>query len=85
MTTNTHFVTGFVAKFDDAAAVGRHYGSRSADGVLDLWVMDSADAASAAELETGGLRVAVTGLLMSSPDATAEFVRLAAKALPRNL
>ena len=67
----------------DAAAVGRHYGSRAADGVLDLWVMDSADAASAADLEADGLPVAVTGLIMSSPEATAEFVRLAVKALPR--
>ena len=66
----------------DAAAVGRHYGSRAADGVLDLWVMDSADADSAARLEDDGLRVAVTGLLMNSPEATAEFVRLAVKALP---
>jgi LPPG:FO 2-phospho-L-lactate transferase len=66
----------------DAAAVGRHYGSRSSEGVLDLWVMDSADADSAARLEADGLPVAVTGLLMTSPDATAEFLRLAVKALP---
>ena len=66
----------------DAAAVGRHYGSRAAGGVLDLWVMDSADAASAAGLEADGLQVAVTGLIMSSPEATAEFLRLAVKALP---
>jgi LPPG:FO 2-phospho-L-lactate transferase len=66
----------------DAAAVGRHYGARSAGGVLDLWVMDSADAASAAALEADGLRAAVTGLIMSSPEATAEFIRLAVKALP---
>ena len=38
----------------DAGAVGRHYGGRSTGGILDLWVMDSADAASAAALETGG-------------------------------
>ena len=50
--------------------------------MLDLWVMDSADADSAAALEADGLPVAVTGLMMSSPDATAEFVRLAVKALP---
>ena len=60
-----------------------HYGSRQRGGVLDLWVMDSADADSAAELERAGLPVAVTGLIMSSPEATAEFVRLAVKALPR--
>ena len=67
----------------DAAAVGRHYGSRAVGGVLDLWVMDSADADSAVGLEADGLPVAVTGLIMSSPDATAEFLRLAVKALPR--
>ena len=67
----------------DAAAVGRHFGARPDPGVLDLWVMDSADAASAAGLERDGLRVAVTGLIMSGPEATAEFVRLAVKALPQ--
>lgn len=66
----------------DAAAVGRHYGSRADGGVLDLWVMDSADAASTAALEADGLHVAVTGLIMSSPEATAEFIRLAVKAIP---
>lgn len=66
----------------DAAAVGRHYGNRTDGGVLDLWVMDSADAASAPALEADGLHVAVTGLIMSSPEATAEFLRLAVKALP---
>ena len=29
----------------DAAAVGRHYGARRRGGVLDVWVMDTADAA----------------------------------------
>ena len=32
----------------DAAAVARHYGSRSAGGVLDGWLVDEVDAASAA-------------------------------------
>lgn len=67
----------------DAGAVGRHYGPRAAGGVLDLWVMDSIDAASAPGLEASGLPVAVTGLLMTSPEATAEFIRLAVKALHR--
>lgn len=67
----------------EAAAVGRHYGSRTAgDGVLDLWVMDSADAGSAAGVEAHGLATAVTGLVMTTPEATAEFLRLAVKALP---
>jgi LPPG:FO 2-phospho-L-lactate transferase len=61
----------------DAAAVGRHYGARSASGVLDAWVLDSGDAASAAALEADGLPTLARDLVMSSPDATAAFVRSA--------
>ena len=67
----------------DAGAVGRHYGARGQQGVLDLWVMDSSDAGSVAEVERAGLPTAVTELLMTSPEATAEFVRLAVKAASR--
>jgi LPPG:FO 2-phospho-L-lactate transferase len=66
----------------DAAAVGLHYGARDAGGVLDLWVMDERDAASAAEVARGGLAVTTTDLLMADPDATAAFVRHALTALP---
>lgn len=62
----------------DAGAVGRHYGARAADGVLDAWVVDDGDAAAAPGLEAEGLRTIVTGLVMSSPEATAAFVRTAA-------
>ena len=65
----------------DAGAVGRHYGGRAAEGLLDLWVLDSGDAASAAELELAGVPTAVTGLIMRDPAATAEFIRLAVKAV----
>ena len=65
----------------DAGAVGLHYGGRSTGGILDLWVMDSVDAGSAAGLEQAGLPTAVTGLLMRDPAATAEFIRLGVKAL----
>ncbi|MGI3781901.1 MAG: 2-phospho-L-lactate transferase CofD family protein, partial [Janthinobacterium lividum] len=61
----------------DAAAVGRHYGARSGTGVLDAWVLDTADAASAAALEADGLPTLARDLVMSSPDATAAFVRSA--------
>ncbi len=71
----------------DAAAVGLHYGGRARNsatgpqpnGILDLWVLDSVDAASADALEAAGLPTAVTGLVMSDPAATAEFIRLAVK------
>ncbi len=65
----------------DAGAVGRHYGGRTAGGLLDLWVLDSGDAASVAALEQAGVPSAVTGLIMSDPEATAEFIRLAIKAV----
>lgn len=61
----------------DAAAVGRHYGARSGDGVLDAWVLDAGDAAAAASVEEAGLRPLVDDLVMSSPEATAGFVRRA--------
>ena len=61
----------------DAAAVGRHYGARTADGVLDAWVVDPGDADAAPALAAGGLPTLVRDLVMSSPDATAAFVRSA--------
>jgi len=62
----------------DAAAVGRHYGARTRDGVLDAWVLDTGDAASADGLEADGLSPLVGDLLMSTPDATAAFILAAA-------
>ena len=59
----------------EAAAVGRHYGARSAGGVLDVWAMDSADAAAAGSVTAAGLRPVVTDLLMTDPPTTAAFLR----------
>ena len=67
----------------DAAAVGLHYGGRGAadrrTGSSTCGCMDSVDAGSADALETAGLAAAVTGLVMSDPAATAEFIKLAVK------
>jgi len=63
----------------DAASIGRHYGARSAGGVLDVWAMDNRDAALAPVVERAGLRVAVADLIMSEPEATAAFVHYAVK------
>jgi LPPG:FO 2-phospho-L-lactate transferase len=63
----------------DAASVGLHYGARAAGGLLDVWAMDVRDATSAASVEQSGLRVAVTDLIMSDPEATAAFVDFAIK------
>jgi LPPG:FO 2-phospho-L-lactate transferase len=58
----------------EAAAVGRHYGARSAGGILDVWAMDTADAAGAGSVERAGLRPVITDLLMTDPSTTAAFV-----------
>ncbi|CAA9325624.1 MAG: Lactyl (2) diphospho-(5')guanosine:7,8-didemethyl-8-hydroxy-5-deazariboflavin 2-phospho-L-lactate transferase [uncultured Friedmanniella sp.] len=66
----------------DAAAVGLHYGPRSASGVLDLWVMDDRDAGSAPRVAGAGLAVTTADLVMRDADATARFVRDALERLP---
>lgn len=59
-----------------AAGVGLHYGSRrSPGGILDAWVMDSADAGAVGDVTAAGLPAVAVPLLMSSPTATAGFIR----------
>ncbi len=58
-----------------AEAVGRHYGSRSAGGVLDGWLVHQADEVAVPRLTADGLRCLATDLIMHSPAATARFVR----------
>lgn len=61
-----------------AAGVAEHYGARSAGGVLDAWLIDTIDAADAAEIEGLGIECAAVPLLMTDPESTA---RMAAEAL----
>jgi LPPG:FO 2-phospho-L-lactate transferase len=56
-----------------AAGVGGLYGARSAGGILDAWLVDSADAGAAVD----GVRVVDRPLWMSDVDATAAMVRAA--------
>lgn len=58
-----------------AGAVGRHYGARSAGGVLDAWVVHETDAVP--ELDGTGLPWWTDDLVMASPEVTAGFVRRA--------
>ena len=51
-------------------------------GVLDRWVMDARDAASADRVRRAGLDVTVTDLVMRDPDVTAAFVRHGVDQLP---
>ncbi|MBV1849515.1 2-phospho-L-lactate transferase [Catellatospora tritici] len=56
-----------------AEGVGRLYGARTAGGVLDAWLVDTADAAT----EVPGVRVGAAPLWMTDEDATAAMVRAA--------
>ncbi|WP_072687945.1 2-phospho-L-lactate transferase [Rhodococcus marinonascens] len=55
-----------------AEAIGRHYGARSATGILDGWLIHDTDTA-----EVPGVNVRRVPLIMTDPDATAEMVRAA--------
>lgn len=57
-----------------ALAVGAHYGSRSADGVLDGWLVAPGDGGA-----IEGVSVAEAPLLMADPDATAAMVDAAVR------
>jgi 2-phospho-L-lactate transferase len=57
-----------------ALAVGLHYGSRQAGGVLDAWLVDETDAAAVPALEAAGIRSAAVPLWMTDVPATARIV-----------
>jgi LPPG:FO 2-phospho-L-lactate transferase len=56
-----------------AAAVGGIYGARGANGILDGWLVDSADAGAAVP----GVTVKAVPLWMTDEQATVEMVRAA--------
>lgn len=59
-----------------AGAVGRHYGARhSPGGILDAWVIDDSDETEVAGVRAAGLPALAVPLLMTSPAATAGFIR----------
>ena len=60
-----------------AAGVGLHYGSRASGGVLDGWLVDTADATSVARLVEAGLPTAAVPLWMSDPATTATMAAAA--------
>jgi LPPG:FO 2-phospho-L-lactate transferase len=53
----------------NAAAVARHYGSRSDGGLLDYWLIDHTDADSLGEIEDLGITARAIPLLMTDVDA----------------
>jgi LPPG:FO 2-phospho-L-lactate transferase len=68
----------------DAAAVARHYGGRGTGGLLDGWLVDTADAAAAEDLSALGIRVLARDLLMAD-DGRAQQLALAALGLAQEL
>ncbi len=56
----------------EAGAVGRHYGARAEDGILDGWLVHTGDQAT-----VPGVEVREVPLLMSDVDATAAMARAA--------
>jgi len=54
-----------------AAGVALHYGSRTADGVLDAWLVDESDADQVTRVEDAGLSCVAVPLMMTDVDATA--------------
>ncbi len=66
-----------------AEGVGRHYGARSAGGVLDGWLVDEHDADQLAGLRAAGLAAAAVPLMMTSPEATATMAAAAVSLVQR--
>jgi LPPG:FO 2-phospho-L-lactate transferase len=60
-----------------AGGVGLHYGARSADGVLDGWLVDTCDEQHLSALEGAGLRARAVPLMMTDPAATAAMAAAA--------
>jgi LPPG:FO 2-phospho-L-lactate transferase len=58
-----------------AEAVGRHYGWRGSDGLLDGWLVDASDAEAVARLSAEGLVTRAVPLLMTDLAATTEIAR----------
>jgi LPPG:FO 2-phospho-L-lactate transferase len=56
-----------------AGAVAEHYGARSGGGVLDGWLVDSADAGEVERVEAAGIGCRAVPLMMTDLQATAEM------------
>ena len=60
-----------------AAGVGLHYGARTADGLLDGWLVDEVDADQVPRLTDAGLACRAVPLMMTDHDATAAMAAAA--------
>jgi LPPG:FO 2-phospho-L-lactate transferase len=60
-----------------AAGVGVHYGARGRDGVLDGFLVDTADGGAVAQVEAAGVACRAVPLMMSDLEATAAMAAAA--------
>jgi len=60
-----------------AAGVAEHYGARSADGILDGWLVDTVDEKAVEQVSALGIRCRAVPLWMTDHDATADMVAAA--------
>ncbi|MGH3444654.1 MAG: 2-phospho-L-lactate transferase [Nocardioidaceae bacterium] len=60
-----------------ASGVAGYYGSRAADGILDGWLVDTADRAEVDAVRAAGIDCAAVPLMMSDDEATAAMARAA--------
>jgi LPPG:FO 2-phospho-L-lactate transferase len=60
-----------------AAAVARHYGARSATGLLDGWLVDTRDADAVSYLRASGINAAAVPLMMTDLAATEAMAQAA--------
>jgi LPPG:FO 2-phospho-L-lactate transferase len=58
-----------------AAGVARHHGARRSGGVLDGWLVETADAAELTSIEDAGIRARAVPLYMSDAETTAQLAR----------
>ena len=67
-----------------AAGVGLHYGSRTADGILDGWLVDDSDADDVRRVEAAGIPCRAVPLMMTDRDATAAMAAAAVDLVRRD-
>ena len=67
-----------------AAGVGLHYGSRTADGILDGWLVDDTDADEVGRVEAAGIPCRAVPLMMTDRDATAAMAAAAVDLVRRD-
>jgi len=58
-----------------AAGVARHHGARTSGGVLDGWLVDTADAGELGSIEAAGIRSKAVPLYMNDDATTAQLAR----------